>query len=116
MVQRTTIELLDDLDGRQADETVSFALDGISYEIDLSKGNAAALRDCLAKFTAVARVVRAGPFSKMAAAYKPVRAAGGRKADLVALRAWAQSNGVPVGGRGRIAADVEARFWSATGR
>ena len=36
MAQRTTVTLLDDLDQSEADETVEFGLDGVSYEIDLS--------------------------------------------------------------------------------
>lgn len=45
MASRTVVELFDDLDGGRADETVTFALDGVEYEIDLSKANATALRD-----------------------------------------------------------------------
>ena len=35
MVKKVTVSLLDDLDGKAADETVQFALDGVSFEIDL---------------------------------------------------------------------------------
>jgi len=48
--------LEDDLDGSEADETVTFALDGVSYEIDLNAKNAAALRDSLAQMRITARV------------------------------------------------------------
>ena len=41
MAQKVKIILVDDLDGGSADETVRFGLDGVSYEIDLSSGNAA---------------------------------------------------------------------------
>ena len=41
------VVLVDDLDGGPADETVTFSLDGVSYEIDLTHDNAAALRDAL---------------------------------------------------------------------
>ena len=44
MAQKVNIILVDDLDGSEATETVSFGLDGASYEIDLNDGNAAALR------------------------------------------------------------------------
>lgn len=50
MASKTVVELFDDLDGGRADETVRFALDGVEYEIDLSRANAAALRDVLAEF------------------------------------------------------------------
>lgn len=50
MASRTVVELFDDLDGGRADETVSFALDGVDYEIDLSTANAAQLRSVLAEY------------------------------------------------------------------
>jgi hypothetical protein len=55
MAQRVQIILEDDYDGGTADETVSFALDGAEYEIDLSSSNAAGLRDALAPWLAKAR-------------------------------------------------------------
>ena len=55
MATRIETTLIDDLDGGAADETLSFALDGTSYEIDLSRENATALREKLAVFTAAAR-------------------------------------------------------------
>ncbi|MEU0092949.1 Lsr2 family protein, partial [Kribbella sp. NPDC006257] len=54
MAQRVQVVLEDDLDGGKADETVTFGLDGSTYEIDLSKKNAAKLRDALAGITMVA--------------------------------------------------------------
>jgi hypothetical protein len=44
MAKSTIVYLTDDIDGSDAEETVRFALDGKSYEIDLNKKNAAALR------------------------------------------------------------------------
>ena len=55
MAQRVEVVLIDDVDGGHADETVSFALDGVSYEIDLSDKNAKKLRDALASWTGKAR-------------------------------------------------------------
>ena len=40
MTRRTTIETVDDLDGGLADERVTFAFDGVTYELDLSAANA----------------------------------------------------------------------------
>ena len=45
MAQKVNIVLVDDLDGTEATETVTFGLDGVSYEIDLSAANATRLRD-----------------------------------------------------------------------
>ena len=49
----TTFE--DDLDGSEAQETITFSLDGSEYEIDLNGAHAAALREAMNKYTAVAR-------------------------------------------------------------
>ncbi|HWU31412.1 MAG TPA: histone-like nucleoid-structuring protein Lsr2, partial [Marmoricola sp.] len=52
MAQKISIQLIDDIDGSDAAESVSFALDGSSYVIDLSESNAAALRNALAPYVA----------------------------------------------------------------
>ena len=65
MAQKTIVQLIDDLDGGQAAETINFGLDGAHYEIDLSEDNAAALRDVLAPYIAHAR--RSGRSSPRAA-------------------------------------------------
>jgi len=49
------VEMTDDLDGSQADTTVSFAVDGSAYEIDLSKRNAAAMRKTFGRYIEHAR-------------------------------------------------------------
>ena len=49
MAQKVQVILVDDIDGGEADETVSFSLDGVSYEIDLSESNATELRDALTR-------------------------------------------------------------------
>ena len=60
MAQKVNIILVDDLDGSEATETVSFGLDGASYEIDLNDGNAAALREALSGYVGHARKVTGG--------------------------------------------------------
>ncbi|MDQ0078526.1 histone-like nucleoid-structuring protein Lsr2 [Arthrobacter oryzae] len=47
MAKRTVVLLEDDIDGSEANETISFALDGNEYEIDLNEGHAKELRDAL---------------------------------------------------------------------
>ena len=39
MAKTTTVTVVDDIDGSENAETISFALDGQSYEIDLGKRN-----------------------------------------------------------------------------
>ncbi len=50
MAQRVNVVLVDDLDGGDAAETVSFALDGVDYEIDLSEKHAGELRNALSLY------------------------------------------------------------------
>jgi hypothetical protein len=108
MAQRVQIILEDDLDGGQADATVSFAYDGAEYEIDLSSANESKLRDALAPWVAAARKTggrrKRGGSSKPAAAAAP---AAGKSSDI---RAWAQANGYEVSSRGRVSADVRAAY------
>ncbi|GDY30785.1 histone-like nucleoid-structuring protein Lsr2 [Gandjariella thermophila] len=108
MAQKVTVTLLDDLDGSEAEETVEFGLDGVSYQIDLSSSNAAKLRDSLAKFVASAR--RAGGRKRAQGARpsgaKPARTAAADREQNQAIREWARKQGMQVSDRGRIPADV----------
>lgn len=108
MARKVQIVLEDDIDGTAAEETVSFSLDGVSYEIDLSAGNAAALRDAFAPYVGAARKAgrRAAPAAKPARG----RTSGGGTA---AVRAWAREQGLAVNERGRIPADIQAKYDAA---
>ena len=110
MAQRVNIVLEDDLDGSEADETVTFALDGVSYEIDLTSGNATKLRDDLAVW--IGHAERTG--GRRATARSASKGSG-RKTDLSAVRAWARENGHQVSERGRISAAVQAAYDKAHG-
>jgi len=110
MAQQTTVTLTDDLDGTKAAETVRFGLDGRSYEIDLNKRNAAALRKVLAEFTVAGRKVRGSR-----AASKPVATPDPVRIDAKAVREWAAANGITVSARGRIPADVLTRYEQSAG-
>ena len=102
MAQKTIVELIDDLDEGKADETVSFGIDGSSYEIDLSAKNAAALRDTLAKYVANARRASARPGSSA----RRGRPARGDREQTQAIREWARSHDYKVGEKGRIPAHI----------
>lgn len=71
MASKTVVELFDDLDGGRADETVSFALDGVDYEIDLSTAHARVLREILAEYVAKAHKTPARSRRARKAAGKP---------------------------------------------
>ena len=113
MAQRVNIVLEDDLDGSPADETVTFALDGVTYEIDLSDSNAGKLRDALAPYVGHARRSSGRRSSgRRAAAASSSRSQGSRgtKRDLADVREWARRNGHKVSDRGRISAEVQAAY------
>ncbi|MEV6241027.1 Lsr2 family protein [Lentzea sp. NPDC051838] len=112
MAQKVLVQLSDDLDGTVADdiETISFALDGVVYEIDLKQGNAQKLRDGLADFVASAR--KTGGRSRRVAAgvVRKVAGEGRTKEQSQAIRQWAKVNGYDLSDRGRIPASVIDAF------
>ena len=108
MAQRVQIILEDDYDGGTADETVTFALDGAEYEIDLSSDNAAKLRDELAPWIGHAR--KTGGRRKRAAA-APAKADD--SSSTSEIRAWALANGRDVSSRGRVSGEVREAYEKA---
>jgi hypothetical protein len=109
MATKTSVVLIDDLDGETpADTTVSFGLDGRSYEIDLADSNATEFRDALSKYVSAGR--KSGSTSKARAA---VRHKTTDSIDPAAVRAWAKSQGIDVSPRGRIRSDVVEQFRAA---
>ncbi len=105
MAQRVQVFLIDDIDQSPAEEKVEFALDGTSYEIDLSASNAAALRDALAPYVGAARATggrRARP-----------KASARGNAGASEMRAWAAANGFEVSARGRVPSNVKLAFEAA---
>jgi hypothetical protein len=107
MAQKVNVVLIDDIDGSDASETVSFGLDGTTYEIDLSDANAAALRDALAGYVGHAR--------RVGAASRRGRRTTTRNlgASTKEMRDWARSNGFKVSDRGRVSAEVRQAFEAA---
>lgn len=115
MAQKVQVVLVDDLDGGTADETVTFALDGVAYEIDLSHENAAALRDTLATYVGHARRLGSGG-ARRSSGRSRARSGGSGGSDgpsPAEVREWAKSQGIAVNERGRISADLQAKFQAA---
>lgn len=108
VAQRVVVELVDDLDGSKAEETVEFGLDGVQYQIDLSATNAAKLREALAEFVARARRTggRKRAAGRAAASGRPARSAAVDREQNQAIREWARKRGMKVSDRGRIPTDV----------
>ncbi|WP_063131346.1 histone-like nucleoid-structuring protein Lsr2 [Nocardia fusca] len=99
MARKVVVTVIDDLDGASAAaETVSFGIDGVDYEIDLSEANARDLRAGLDKWI---------PFARKVGGRSRVKAhAAGRHKDAKAVREWARRNGHDVPERGRIPSTV----------
>lgn len=110
MAQKVLIQLIDDIDGSEAKETVKFGLDGVNYEIDLSEANAARLRDDLASWVGAAR--KTGRGSSTATRSKS-SAGGASKEELNAMREWGRANGFKVSDRGRVSREVQEAYADA---
>jgi len=108
MAQKVNIILVDDIDGSEATETVSFGLDGTTYEIDLNDKNAAGLRDALAAYIGHGRKVGSAPRRGRRASSS---AASGPSAKEI--RDWARANGHDVPDRGRVSAEVREAYVKA---
>jgi hypothetical protein len=109
MAQKVQVVLVDDLDGGSADETVTFSLDGVSYEIDLSHDNAARLRDLMAPYVGHARRA-SGPSRRAPRSRSASTSAGTSPAEV---REWARAQGIDVNERGRISAELRAKYEAA---
>jgi hypothetical protein len=108
MARKTYVELIDDLNGEKAEETVSFALDGVAYEIDLSAANAAAFREELGSWVEKARRV-GGRRSRGTAS------ARSGSNDSARIREWAREAGYEVPDRGRISGTIRKAYEEAHG-
>jgi hypothetical protein len=107
MAQKVQVTLVDDLDGSEATETVSFSLDGTPYEIDLSASNAEKLRKEIAPF-----VERARRAASTGGRRRRARTGPGRERSAE-IRAWAKQRGYKVNERGRIPAQIVQEYEAA---
>ena len=108
MAQKVQVLLVDDIDGGDADETVTFALDGKAYEIDLTTANAGALRGLLEPYTKHGRRTPRATHGR-----GPARASSGGNPDTAKIRAWAKKNGHEVNDRGRVPATLREAYAAA---
>ena len=116
MARTVQVQLLDDIDGSKADETLSFALDGTNYEIDLNTKHAEKLRTSLAKFIEHSRRLGRGRVAAPRRGRPASASARGDHAQNQAIRDWAKSKGIEVSDRGRIPASVIERYETEAGR
>ena len=115
MAQKIQTLFIDDIDGGAAEGTVRFALDGTEYEIDLNSKHTDELRSALGKYVSHARKVSG-------AARRGGRAAGrggrgvGSTLNTTEIRNWARAQGIEIKDRGRVPAEVVAKYQAATGK
>lgn len=105
MTQKVSILLVDDIDGSEAHDTIQFGLDGARYEIDLSLQNAGELRSKLASYIEKARKVGNSGGRTTRPGKTAVNGTSNKE-----VREWAKAQGLKVNDRGRIPADVIARY------
>ncbi len=109
MAQRVEVFLTDDLTGTAIPvgkgETLTFALDGRTYEIDLNTKNAGALRKSLSPYVAAGRRVKASRGAKVKSPQVGP--------DAKEIKEWARANGYDVKDRGRVPAEVREAFEAA---
>lgn len=104
MAQKIVVYLIDDIDGSDATETVSFGIDGNNYEIDLNDTHAAELRKGLEKWINHGRRVT----GRQARSTSPRRPSGG--SDAAKIREWARENGYEVSSRGRVPTEIREAY------
>lgn len=104
MAKQTIVTITDDIDGSEGAETVAFGLNGQAWEIDLGKENRDKLARDLGSFVAAAR--RASGSGSRRISSRPA----GVRHSSAAVRAWARENGIKLSDRGRIPAEVLAKY------
>ncbi len=110
MAQKVSVILVDDMTGGKADETVEFGLDGTDYEIDLNHKKAQELRDLLKPYTEKGRKVAS-------ATRRPPRVQTASDEEInKRMRAWAKEQGFKISERGRVPAEIAAKYEAANAR
>ena len=111
MAQRVQVILVCDLheDETPGTETVTFALDGSSYEIDVCEPHGKELRDAFAPFVGAARR-GSGRSSSRGGGRRRRRGGSGEAAQI---REWARSQGLSVPERGRVPAELAEKYAAA---
>ena len=96
-MQKTVVELVDDIDGSPATETIRFALDSVEYTIDLSGRNAE----------------KRAKDAQRISGRRSRKTTNGRGPDLKAVREWAASNKIELSSRGRVPQKVIEQYHAA---
>lgn len=106
MAQKIVIHLIDDLDGSTAEDTVHFGLDGAQYEIDLNHDHATELRMILVRYAGAGRKIASPAWPRA----RNDRSGSANGLSTSELRDWARAHGIEVKRRGRVSAELTAKF------
>ena len=104
MAQRVQVQLVDDLNGEEAQETIRFGLDGTEYEIDLTTDNASELRSTLSQYLNVARKSSGGRRGQ--SGQRGNSTSRTKRDEVQKIRQWAQDNGHNPSSRGRVSQSI----------
>jgi hypothetical protein len=104
LARKIHVQLIDDISGENAQESLRFSLDGVDYEIDLAEENAAGLRAALAPFIARGRRVRGASGNRRTSTTTSSRQ------ETQKIREWALANGYNPSSRGRISQDIKEAY------
>ena len=115
MAQKIQTLFIDDIDGGAAEGTVRFALDGTEYEIDLNAKHSEELRSAIGKYVTHARKVGGSARRAGRTAGRTSRGAGSAL-NTTEIRTWAREQGYDIKDRGRVPADLVAKYQAATGK
>jgi hypothetical protein len=108
-----TVVLADDLDGSTPAETITFAVNGRKYEMELGKRNVDAMKEVMQPFIDKAREVSGRNSSPLprGAAYKNTLQ---RREWLAQVRTWLRKNGHPnLSDFGRVPAALMEQYEEA---
>ncbi|MFY2787059.1 Lsr2 family protein [Rhodococcus sp. KRD162] len=113
MARKVYVQLVDDIDEKPIEsggEHITYSVNGVSYEIDLSDKNAKEFHRKLDYYIEHSTKLGGKRTKKSGAS------AAGAKRDAnqtKAIREWAKANGHTISARGRIPAEVEQAFDAA---
>lgn len=114
MAQRVQIQLIDDLNGEEAQATIHFGVDGTNYEIDLTEENAEKLRSALAEYVDKGRRTtsrrRGQDGQKTTTSSSTSRP---KREETQRIRQWARDNGQKLSARGRINQSIVDAYHAA---
>ncbi len=110
VARKETVHLIDDLDGTEATTSLTFAVDGVEYALDLSEKNAAKFHKAVGRYVDAANPVRPRAAKRTGTKGGAAVAPG---QDLAAIRAWARDNGFEVASHGRIPRAVAEAYQAA---